>query len=138
MNIRTKNRFHQISLVLLERILSFIPACFNNTARYNMLLFCCMRSELRKSCPYSEFFWFAFLRIPTEYEDFHSKSPYSVQACPNVGKCGPESSKYGHLSRSGWRICNQSWVLESKSNVQGSAPSRQKEKTKMLLPRHFI
>ena len=32
--MRTENRFHQTSVVLLERILSFIPACFNNTARY--------------------------------------------------------------------------------------------------------
>ena len=34
---------------------------------------------LRKTFPYSEFFWSVFFRIRTEYKDLQSKAPYSVQ-----------------------------------------------------------
>ena len=35
--------------------------------------------SLREKCPYSEFLWFVFSRIWTEYEDLLPKSPYSLR-----------------------------------------------------------
>ena len=34
---------------------------------------------LRKKCPYSELFWFAFSRIRIEYGEIRIISPYSAQ-----------------------------------------------------------
>ena len=52
---------------------------------------------LREKCSYPEFFWSAFLRIPTEYGDLLCKSLYSVQMRENVDQ---KNSEYGHFSRS--------------------------------------
>ena len=52
----------------------------------------------RKKCPYSEFFWFAFCRIQTEYEDLLCKSPHSVRIRENADL---KNSEYRHFLRSG-------------------------------------
>ena len=52
---------------------------------------------LRKKCPYSEFFWSAFSRIPTEYGELLRKSPYSVRMRENTDQ---KNSEYGHFSHS--------------------------------------
>ena len=56
-----------------------------------------MNITLRKKCPYSEFFWFAFSRIQTEYGEIRSISLYSVQMRENADH---NNSEYGHFSRS--------------------------------------
>ena len=65
---------------------------------------CCSNSLLKcgsvppcENCPYSEFFWPAFSRIWTEYEEIRSISPYSVQMRENTDQ---KNSEYGHFSRS--------------------------------------
>ena len=47
---------------------------------------------LRKNCPYSELFWFAFSRIGTEYGGIIRISPYSVRMRKNAGQ---NNSEYG-------------------------------------------
>ena len=49
---------------------------------------------LRKNCPYSEFFWSIFSRIPTEYGDLPSKSSNSVQMPENTEE---NNFEYGHF-----------------------------------------
>ena len=55
-----------------------------------------------RKCPYSEFFWSVFSCIRTEYENFRSKSLYSVQirenkdTCPN--KCPNKGTFYAVYS----------------------------------------
>ena len=51
---------------------------------------------LRKKCPYSEFLWFVFSCIRTEYGKIRSISPYSVRMRENADQ---NNSKYGHFSR---------------------------------------
>ena len=51
---------------------------------------------LREKCPYSEFFWSAFSRIRTEYEEILCISPYLVRMRENTEQ---KNFKYGHLSR---------------------------------------
>ena len=51
---------------------------------------------LRKTCPYSEFFWSVFSQIQIEYQDFLCKSPYLVQMRGNADQ---KNSEYGHFSR---------------------------------------
>ena len=45
-------------------------------------------------CPYSEFYWSAFSRIWTEYEEILRISPYSVRMRENTEQ---KNSKYGHF-----------------------------------------
>ena len=52
---------------------------------------------MRKKCPYSELFWFAFFRVQTEYKEIRSISPYLVQMQENADQ---DNSEYGHFSRS--------------------------------------
>ena len=47
-----------------------------------------------EKCPYSEFVWSVFSRIRTEYGDWQSKSPYSVQMVENTAQ---KNSEYGHF-----------------------------------------
>ena len=68
----------------------------------------CTCYSLREKCPYSELFWSAFPRIPTEYGEIRSMSPYSVRMRENVDQ---SNSEYGHFLRSDWysqRNCNGS------------------------------
>ena len=51
---------------------------------------------LRKKCPYSELFWFAFSRIWTEFARILRISPYSVRMRENADQ---NNSKYGYFSR---------------------------------------
>ena len=55
------------------------------------------KTPFRKKCPYSEFSWFVFSRIRTEYEILRI-SPYSVRMWENKDQ---KSSEYGHFLRSG-------------------------------------
>ena len=52
---------------------------------------------LREKRPYSEFFWFVFSLIWTEYGQTLRFSPYSFQMWENTDK---NNSEYGHFSRS--------------------------------------
>ena len=52
---------------------------------------------LREKHPYSEFFWWIFSRIRTEYGEIRSISPYSVQMGKNTDQ---KKSEYGHFSLS--------------------------------------
>ena len=52
---------------------------------------------LRKKCPYSELFWYAFSCIRAEYGEIRSISPYSVQMRENADQY---NSEYGHFLRS--------------------------------------
>ena len=54
-------------------------------------------STLRKKCPYSELFWFAYSRIRTEYGEILRISPYSNRMRKNVDQ---NNSEYGHFLRS--------------------------------------
>ena len=54
-------------------------------------------STLRKKCPYSELFWFAYSRIWTEYGEILRISPYSNRMRKNVDQ---NNSEYGHFLRS--------------------------------------
>ena len=51
---------------------------------------------MRKKCQYSEFFWFAFSHIWTEYGDL-VRSPYSVRMRENADL---KNFEYGHFLRS--------------------------------------
>ena len=64
----------------------------------NFILSFCYRphSLLRKNCPNTEFFWFVFFRIWTEYGDLRSKN-----------------SVFGHCSRSGCDSENLSLFLQN-------------------------
>ena len=57
--------------------------------------------SLRKMCKYSEFLWYVFSRIWTEYRDLLWRSPYSVRMRGNTDQ---KNSKYGHFSRSDWQL----------------------------------
>ena len=50
--------------------------------------------SLRKMCKYSEFLWYVFSRIWTEYRDLLWRSPYSVRMRENTDQ---KNSKYGHF-----------------------------------------
>ena len=64
----------------------------------NPLVRCCsITITLRKNCPYSELFSFAFSRIRTEYGEILRISPYSVRIRENADK---NNSKYEQFSRS--------------------------------------
>ena len=52
---------------------------------------------LREKCLYSEFFWFAFSRIWTEYGEMRCIFPYSARMQENTDQ---KSSKYGYFSHS--------------------------------------
>ena len=52
---------------------------------------------LREECSYWEFFWSAFPRIPTEYGEKQSISPYSVRMRENANQ---KNFDYGQFSRS--------------------------------------
>ena len=54
-------------------------------------------TELRKKCPYLEFFWPTFSRIWNEYGEIRSISSYSVQMRENTDQ---KNSEYGHFSSS--------------------------------------
>ena len=62
-----------------------IPGCKHVTA------------ALRKTFPYSKFFWFIFSSIRTEYGEIQSISLYSVQMQENMDQ---ENSEYGNFSHS--------------------------------------
>ena len=47
--------------------------------------------------PYSEYFWYVFSRIWTEYGEILRISPHSVQMRENTDQ---KNSEYGHFSRS--------------------------------------
>ena len=49
-----------------------------------------------EKCPHSVFFWSVFSRIPTEYWEIRSISPYSVRMQENMDQ---KNSEYGHFSR---------------------------------------
>ena len=53
--------------------------------------------QLWEKCSYSEFFWFVFSRIRTEYGEKLRISPYSVQMRKITDQ---KKSEYGHSSRS--------------------------------------
>ena len=53
---------------------------------------------LRKKCPHSEFFWFVFSHIRTEYREILRISPYSIRMLENTDQ---KDSEYGHFSCSG-------------------------------------
>ena len=55
--------------------------------------------SLRKYFLYLELFWSVFSRIPTEYWQIRSISPYSVWMRANMDQ---NNSEYGHFSRSEW------------------------------------
>ena len=57
--------------------------------KYNIL-------SLREKCPYSEFFWFSFSLIRTEYSEMLRIFPYSVWMRENTDQ---KNSEYGHFSR---------------------------------------
>ena len=61
---------------------------------------------LRKKCPYSELFWFAFSRIRIEYGEIRIISPYSAQMRGNTDQ---NNSKYGHFLRS---EAHSLWLLK--------------------------
>ena len=54
-------------------------------------------NTLRKKCLYSEFFWFVFFRIWTEYWQIRNISPYSVWMWENTDK---KRTKYRRFLRS--------------------------------------
>ena len=56
-----------------------------------------LKAALRKQCPYSEVFWYAFFRIRTEYGEIRSISPDSVQMRENADQ---NNSEQGNFSRS--------------------------------------
>ena len=63
---------------------------------------------LRKTCPYSEFFWSVFSRIRTEYGEIGSISPYSVRMLENTDQ---KNSNYEHFLRSvQQRLCSATFV----------------------------
>ena len=53
--------------------------------------------SLREKWPNSEFFWFVFSHIWSEYEDILRISPYSVRMRENTDQ---KNSEYGHFSGS--------------------------------------
>ena len=53
------------------------------------------KQSLREKCPYSEFFWSVFSRIPTEYGEILRISPYWVRMRENAYQ---KNSKHGHFS----------------------------------------
>ena len=55
----------------------------------------CLSISVRKKRPYSEFFWPVSSRIPTEYGEMRSISPYSVQMRENTDQ---KNSKSRHFS----------------------------------------
>ena len=74
----------------------------NKDTRTSLMLFWCLQFwrdfthcsgvsivALCKSCPNAEFYWFIFSHIWTEYGDFRSKSPYSVQIRENTDRKTP-------------------------------------------------
>ena len=74
---------------------------YNNTCHITIK----KKSVLREKSPNTEFFLFVFSCIRTEYEDFQSKSPYSVQIQENTDQ---KISVFGQLSRS---------VADAKSSI---------------------
>ena len=67
---------------------------------------------LRKKCPYSELFWFAFYRIQTEYGEIPSIYRYSVRMQKNADQ---SNSKYKHFLRSDEKSYSSpkiNWKLE--------------------------
>ena len=59
-------------------------------------------TSLCEKCPYSELFWSAFSRIPTEYREVLSISTYSVQMWENTVQ---NNSEYGQLLRIVFYCC---------------------------------
>ena len=57
----------------------------------------CTTLQLRKKCPYSDFFWSVFSHIETEYEYLLSKSPSSVRMRKNTDQ---KKSEYEHFYES--------------------------------------
>ena len=51
---------------------------------------------LREKCPYSELFWSVFSRIPIEYGEIQSISPYLVRMRENADQ---NNSEYEHFLR---------------------------------------
>ena len=62
-----------------------------------LLLVITLPLTLRKTYRYSEFFWFVFFRIRTEYREIWSISLYSVQMRENTDQ---KNSENGHFSSS--------------------------------------
>ena len=55
-----------------------------------------LAKEMRKKCPYLNFFWSVFSRTRTENGYLRSKTPYSIRMRENTDQ---KNSKYGHFSR---------------------------------------
>ena len=55
-----------------------------------------------EKCPYSELFWSAFSRIPTEYREILSISPYSVRIWENTDQ---NNSEHGQFLRIVFYCC---------------------------------
>ena len=49
---------------------------------------------LCEKCPYSEFFWSIFSRVPTEYGDILRICPYSVRMQENTDLKNPEYGRF--------------------------------------------
>ena len=56
-----------------------------------------LRISLLQKCPYSEFFWFTFSHIWTEYGEIRSIYPYLVKIRENTNR---KNYEYGHVSLS--------------------------------------
>ena len=66
----------------------------------------------RKTCPYSEFLWFLFSRIQTEYGEILSTSPYSA---PMREITDLKKIEYGHFSRS---VAHRIYIISTKNKQQ--------------------
>ena len=58
------------------------------------LTICHGNYSLREKCPYSEFFWFVFACIWTEYGEIWSISPYSVRMRENTDQKNSEYERF--------------------------------------------
>ena len=70
-----------------------------------------VNTTLRKKCLYSEFFWFAFSRIQTEYGEILSISPCSVRMRENTNQ---KNSECGQFSRN---AINHVKILKATSKI---------------------
>ena len=74
------------------------PVAWNELINYmNNVIKVILGAATEEKCPYSEFFWPAFLQIRTEYGEILHISPYSFQMRKNTDE---KNSEYGHISRS--------------------------------------
>ena len=98
-------------------------------------------------CPYSEFFWYIFSRIRTEYRDILHISPYSVQTLKNTVQRTPNTGTFyavlttndndtNDLGTNYMAIFNPGWNFNSLSWVEISSRLNSKLLFKITLQLH--